>query len=137
MRSKSFSSIPSSSGGLARLACDALRNAGRPLDGVLAGSGFTLDDIADRNRRLDAEGQIKLMELAAKELHDDCFGFHLARNFELGVIGLLYYVIASSERLADALQNAERFCAINNEAVRLKISLDGPVVIGLEYQEVD
>jgi hypothetical protein len=29
--------------------------------------------------------------------------------------------MASSERLADALRNAERYCAINNEGVRLLV----------------
>ena len=135
--SSSFSSIPSAAGGIARLACARLRDAGREVDGLLAEAGFTPADIADRTRHLDAAGQIRLLELAAIELGDDFLGLHLARNYELGEIGLLYYVLASSDLLADALRNAERFCAINNEGVRLKISLEGPVVIGIEYLDVD
>ena len=50
-------------------------------------------------------------------------GFRLARNFDLREIGLLYYVIASSERLADALRNAERYSRIMNEGVRLRFGL--------------
>ena len=46
--------------------------------------------------------------LAAQELQDQFPGFHLARSFDLREIGLLYYVMASSDRLADALRNAER-----------------------------
>src|SRR5262249_13888448 len=135
--SRSFSSIPSAAGGIARLACERLRSEGQEVAGVLAGAGLTAADIADRRRHLAAAGQIKLLELAAIELHDDFLGVRLARDFELGEIGLLYYVMASSERLSDALRNAERYCAINNEGVRLKISLDGPVVIGIEYLDVD
>jgi hypothetical protein len=39
--------------------------------------------------------------LAAEELRDDFLGFHLARSFDLREIGLAYYVMASSEQLAD------------------------------------
>jgi AraC-like DNA-binding protein len=135
--SRSLSSIPSAAGGIARLACDRLREARADVAGVVAGAGFSLGDISDRKRRLDAAGEVRLLELAAIELHDDCLGLHLARDFELGEIGLLYFVISSSERLSDALRNAERYCAIINEGVRLKISLDGPVVIDIEYLDVD
>jgi AraC-like DNA-binding protein len=95
------------------------------------------EDVGDRERRLDASAQLTVLELAAKELHDDCFGFHLARDFELGEIGLVYYVMASSERLADALRNAERYCAVNNEGVRLRVSLEPTLAIGFEYLNVD
>ena len=44
----------------------------------------------------------------------------MARSFDLREIGLLYYVMASSDRLADALRNAERNSRINNEGVPLR-----------------
>ncbi len=53
--------------------------------------------------------QIKVLELAAQELQDDFLGFHLARSFDLREIGLHYYVMASSEQLAEGLRNAERY----------------------------
>jgi AraC-like DNA-binding protein len=132
-----FSSIPSATGGIARLACDRLRKAQRDLAPVMSGAGLTTEDVEDRKRRLEASAQVIVLELAAKQLQDDCFGFHLARDFELGEIGLVYYVMASSERLADALRNAERYCAVNNEGVRLRVSLEPTLAIGLEYLNVD
>jgi hypothetical protein len=107
---------------MARLACDRLRDAGIDPAPVMADAGLTSEEVEDRKRRLDTRAQVKVLELAAEELQDDCFGFHLARDFELGQIGLVYYVIASSERLVDATRNAERYCAINDEGVRLRIS---------------
>ena len=133
----SFSSIPSATGGIARLACERLRQAGINLDPILAGAGLTTEAVQDRTRRLDASAQIRVLELAAAGMQDDCFGFHLAMDFELGEIGLLYHVVASSERLADALQNAARYCAINNEGVRLRVSLASTFAIGLEYLKID
>jgi len=45
--------------------------------------------------------------------------------------------MASSERLADAVRNAERYCAINNEGVRLRVSLERTFAIGFEYVNID
>jgi AraC-like DNA-binding protein len=45
--------------------------------------------------------------------------------------------MASSEYLADALRNCERYSKINNEGVRLHFSLDRTVTIGLDYVNVD
>jgi AraC-like DNA-binding protein len=132
-----LASIPSASGEIARLACDRLRDKGADLTPVLADAGLTIDDIQDRTRRIDANVQVKVLELAARQLHDDWLGFHLARDFELGRIGLVYYVIASSERLADALRNGERYCAINNEAVRLRVSTERSFAIALDYSNID
>ncbi len=134
---KGFTSIPSASGGIARLACNRLRSDGRDPEPALEGAGLTIQDIADPKCRLKAEAQVKLLELVATELRDDNLGFHLARDFELGEIGLVYYVMASSGRLVDALENAERYCAINNEGVRLHVSAGRGLTIGLEYLNVD
>lgn len=133
----SLSSIPSSAGGLARLACDRLRDTGIDPAPVMASAGLTAEEMQDSKRRLDTRAQVRVLELAAKELQDDCFGFHLARDFELGQIGLVYYVMASSEHLIDAVRNAARYCAINDEGVQLRVSLERTFTIGLEYLSID
>jgi hypothetical protein len=52
--------------------------------------------------------------------------------------GLVYYVMASSDQLADALRNAERYSKINNEGVRLHFRMQGgTAVIALDYVNVD
>src|SRR5258705_4859232 len=82
--------------------------------------------------------QIRILELASEELQDGLLGFHLARNFDFREIGLVYYVIASSERLADALLNGKRYCTIMNEGVRLNVKLDDrAAAIALDYVDVD
>ena len=54
------------------------------------------------------------------------------------MIGLVYYVMASSDQLADALRNAERYSQINNEGVRLRFRMqDGTAAIALDYVNVD
>ncbi|MCK1723571.1 AraC family transcriptional regulator [Bradyrhizobium sp. 141] len=132
-----LSSIPTATGGIARLACARLRKAGKDLKPVLADAGLAIHGIENLDCRVKAESQIKILELAATELHDEYFGFRLAQEFELGEIGLVYYVMASSDRLVDALRSAERYCAINNEGIRIRLSINTAVTIGLEYPTLD
>ncbi len=132
-----FSSIPSATGGIARLACARMRDAGKGLEAVLSGAGLTVEEVDDPTVRLEVRTQIKVLELAAQELQDDFLGFHLARSFDLREIGLHYYVMASSEQLAEALRNAERYSGINNEGVRLHFRSGGATVIALDYVNVD
>ncbi len=137
-RSNGFKSIPSATGGIARLACARLDEMGKSPAVILAKVGLTREEARDPAIRLEARMQIKLLELAAEEVQDEWLGFHLARSFDLREIGLVYYVIASSERLADALRNTERYSQINNEGVRLRFSMQGgTAAIALDYVNVD
>ena len=134
---RDFSSIPSATGGIARLACARMREAGKGMANVVSEAGLTVAEVKDPSLRLEVRTQIKVLELAARELQDEFLGFHLARKFDLREIGLLYYVMASSNQLADALSNAERYCRINNEGVRLRFRADQGAVIALDYVNVD
>jgi hypothetical protein len=131
-------SIPSATGGIARLACARLRELGKDVAAILAEVGARPEQVNDDTIRLEVSKQIRILELAAKELKDGQLGFHLAQNFDLREIGLVYYVIASSDRLADALLNGKRYCRIMNEGVRLNVRLDDrTVAIALDYVDVD
>jgi AraC-like DNA-binding protein len=137
-RSNGFNSIPSATGGVARLACARLDKMGKDPTVILSKVGLTREEARDPAIRLEVRTQIKLLELAAEEAQDEWLGFHLACSFDLREIGLVYYVIASSDLLADALRNAERYSQINNEGVRLRFSLqDGTAAIALDYVNVD
>src|SRR5258705_2757530 len=131
-------SIPSATGRIARLACAQLRELGKDVAAVLAEVGARPEQVNDDAIRLEVPKQIRILELASEELQDGLLGFHLARNFHLREIGLVYYVIASSERLADALLNGRRYCTIMNEGVRLNVKLDDrAAAIALDYVDVD
>ena len=137
-RSSGFKSIPSATGGIARLACARLDEMGKDPIVILSKVGLSPDETRDPAIRLEVRTQIKLLELAAEEVQDEWLGFHLARSYDLREIGLVYYVIASSDHLADALRNAGRYSQINNEGVRLRFSVqDGAAVIALDYVNVD
>ena len=114
-----------------------MRELGNDVASVLAKVGARPEQVNDDAIRLEVPKQIRILELASEELQDRLLGFHLARNFDLREIGLVYYVIASSERLADALLNGKRYCTIMNEGVRLNVKLDDrAAAIALDYVDV-
>jgi AraC-like DNA-binding protein len=122
---------------MTRLACAKLREHGKDAARVLAAAGLDTETVDDPSVRLEARAQITVMELAAEELGDELFGFHLARDVDLRQAGLLYYVMASSERLADALRNAERYGRIVNEGVRMRCRVGDAATLWLEYVDID
>src|SRR6516162_7369342 len=133
-----LSSIPTATGGIARLACARLREFGKDPEAILAQAGATAEQAYDDSIRLEVSKEIRILNLAAEELGDELLGFHLGRNFDLREIGLVYYVIASSERLADAIRNAERYSGIMNDGVRLHFRQDDRAsAIALDYVDVD
>jgi AraC-type transcriptional regulator len=81
-----------------------LKSAGVPVVPLLRRVGLTPEVIADPEERLIVRSQITLLDEAAIALQDDCLGFTLARDFDPREIGLLYYVMASSQTLGDALK---------------------------------
>ncbi|MBR1175761.1 AraC family transcriptional regulator ligand-binding domain-containing protein [Bradyrhizobium sp. KB893862 SZCCT0404] len=135
-RSHQFQSLPSATGGIARLVWARLLEAGIQADNLLAKAGLTRAQIEDRKARLGAESQIRLLELGAEALQDDTLGFHLARDFDLREIGLLYYVAASSGTVAEALSKAERYCHLANEGVSLRFAAK-EMKIALRYVDMD
>jgi AraC-like DNA-binding protein len=88
-------------------------------------AAVTRKQVEDESVRLAVKGQIKFVELVADALHDDVLGFHLACDYDLRQIGLLYYVWNSSKLLGDAFRRAERYSSIVNEAVCLRVRGNG------------
>src|SRR5262249_15461503 len=97
-------SIPMAGGGFSRLAIARLQSAGVPVAPLLRRVGLTAEVIADPEERLSVRSQVALLDEAAIALKDDRLGFTLARDFDPRELGLLYYVMASSPTLGDALK---------------------------------
>jgi AraC-like DNA-binding protein len=132
-----FHAVPSATGGIARLVSTRLIDAGIDPAPLLARAGLTVEQIDNRDVRLSAQSQIKLLEFAADALQDDFIGFHLAQDYDLREIGLLYYVVASSEILADALHRAERYSGVANEGISLQVRTGRETAIALNYVGMD
>jgi AraC-like DNA-binding protein len=120
-----ISMCPSAAGTLSRLAWARAVSAGIDAEPLMVKAGVTRKQLEDESARLAVKGQIKFVELVADALHDDLLGFHLASDYDLREIGLLYYVWNSSELLGDAFRRAERYSSIVNEAISLRVRSDG------------
>jgi hypothetical protein len=103
-----LASIPMAQGGLTRLAIARLKSAGVPVAPLLKRVGLTPELIAEPEERLNVRSQIALLNEAAIALKDDCIGFTLAREFDLREIGLIYYVMASSQTLGEGQPSPRR-----------------------------
>ena len=129
-------SIPTAQGGLSRLAIARLQSAGVPVVPLLRRVGLTPEVIADPEERLSVRSQVALLDEAAIALKDDRLGFTLARDFEPRELGLLYYVMASSQTLGDALKRVARYSRITNEALVVRYREGNRLIISLSYSGV-
>jgi AraC-like DNA-binding protein len=134
---KRLSAIPSTAGAITRRACAALGEAGFELAPLLARAGLTRQQVDDDHARISVRSQIRLIELAADAMQDELLGFHLARDFELREMGLLYYVLASSEKLGDSLHRAVRYSTIANEGIVLRFRDEADAAMTFTYVGVD
>jgi len=130
---KRFETVPSATGGIARLAYARARDAGIELEPLLKQAGLTLQQIEDAGTRFAVRSQITFLDLVARALKDEFLGFHLASDFDLRTIGWLHYVIASSDVLGDAIRRVVRYSAIANEGVSLRCVDDADIAIILTY----
>ena len=133
---RDLASIPMAQGGLSRLAIARLKSAGVPVAPLLKRVGLTPELIAQPEERLNVRSQIALLDEAAIALKDDCIGFTLARDFDLREIGLLYYVMACSQTLGDALKRIARYSKITNEALVFGYREGNRLIISLSYSGV-
>jgi AraC-like DNA-binding protein len=129
-------SIPMAQGGLSRLAIARLKSAGVPIAPLLGRVGLTPELIDDPKVRLSVRSQITLLDEAAIALKDDCIGFTLARDFDPREIGLLYYVMASSQTLSDALKRVARYSKVTNEALVFGYREGNRLIVNLSYSGV-
>jgi AraC-like DNA-binding protein len=97
-----------------------LCEAGIATEPLLELSGMTREEMGDAQRSLRVSSEMHFLDLAAKALGDELLGIHLAQSFELREIGLLYFMLASSDNLADAFERAARYSSIVNEGVVLE-----------------
>ena len=124
---------PSASGGISRLACARAEKDGIEVETLLRKAGLTRKQIDEADARLRVHGQIKFLDLVADALDDDLLGFHLSQNFDLRMVGLLYYVLASSGMLGEALRRSARYTSIVNEGMKLTICEGNEIRFLFEY----
>ena len=114
--------LPTATGFAARQAIAALRKRNIEVAPLLRRAGLSEHDLDNRQRRVSAIAQVRLLECAAEALGDSAFGLHLAQQANLRQAGLLFYVTSAARTIGETLPLYERYCRIVNEAVRVKLS---------------
>jgi AraC-like DNA-binding protein len=125
--------VPHADGLLARLACARARTAGIALPPLLRKANLTVQQIDDSRLRLAARDQIQLVNLVADAVPDDLLGVHLAEHCDLREMGLLYYVLASSETVMEALRRASRYAVLVNEGVLHQLVVGKQLRMAFKY----
>ena len=85
-----------------------LRQQGRNVDKVLGEAGLDLRTVNREGGRIPWLGQARLLEIAARELGDDCYGVHLAARVDVRDADVIAYLGLASRTLGDALANGFR-----------------------------
>jgi AraC-like DNA-binding protein len=125
--------MPRATGTMSRLAYARAEQAGIALDPILATAGLTRAQMENPRVTVKVSQQIEFLTLVAAALNDDLFGFHLAQTPDLRQIGLLYYVLTSSETFIDALRRAARYTSIVNQGISQKCIDQEAVGMSLQY----
>lgn len=128
---------PRAAGTLSRLACARASAAGIDVAPFMVKAGVTRQQVEDDSTRLTVQGQIRFVELIADALQDDLLGFRLARDCDLREVGLLYYVLNSSELLGEAFRRAARYSAMVNEGLSLRLREGKELAVNFTYVGVE
>jgi AraC-like DNA-binding protein len=134
---KNLEALPSAVGVLSRLAAERLVQSGINLEPLFQKAGVPVTLPSDKDVRVSVRSQIDFLNLAANALDDPLLGFHLARDSDLREIGPLYYAMASSETLGDAINHAARYSAIVNEGMRVVHRGTNAFTVEFEYVGVE
>jgi Arabinose-binding domain of AraC transcription regulator, N-term len=89
--------LPSATGFAARQAIAVLRKHNVPIAPLLNRAGISEGDVDNRQRRISALAEGKLLEEAAEALGDNEFGLHLAEQANPREEGLLFYVASAAD----------------------------------------
>ncbi len=134
LKPKRLGALLTVSGLAIRLAYERAQATGIELEPLLKKAGLTKQQVENVDARLDVQCQIRFLKLVASALQDEFLGFHLAEQLaDLQRIGLLYYVMASSDALGEALQRVVRYGAITNEGLFLKYLEGKDIRIVINY----
>lgn len=125
--------LVTASGKIARLAHLRALDAGIEVGALLKRAGLTPSQMHKSDARFAVRSQIKFLNEVSERLGDDFLGIHLAQAVDLRELGLVYYVLASSDNFQNALKRLERYSGIHNEGVRIRVNAGRRIVVSFDY----
>lgn len=132
-RKNALNALPTAGGAIARAAYGVARNARLDVAPLLRRADLTTRQAANASARMAVSNQIKFLNCVADAMGDEFLGIRLAQSFDLRELGLLYYVLASSATIGEALRRVARYSAIHNEGVHITCREGKDVTLTFEY----
>ena len=120
MSSKSKISLAAAAGLL-----DSVAAGGGNPDRMLGAIGLHRSGLANPDDYIESATFARILELAAIETSDSCFGLHFGEHFDPRDLGALGYVVLNSPSISIAIHNIERYLHMHNEAAKVSFSMDG------------
>ena len=106
----------------AREALGYLDKKGIETEALLSKAELSRAQLIEAPGGVSAASQHRFLEAAAAETNDPLLGLHVAAAMDLREIGLLFYLAASSETVAEALEYLARYAATATAEIRMEIS---------------
>ena len=125
--------VPMAGGGITRAAYAFASRAHVSVGPLLKRANLSVQQIKNPRLRIPVKDQIKFLNLVADKLRDEFLGIRLAQTLNLRELGLLYYVMASSDTLGDALRRGARYSTIQNEGVQIDYRGGKVVTVTFNY----
>jgi len=125
--------IPTAGGGIARGAYALASQEHIAVGPLLRRANLTVQQAKNPSLRMPVRDQIHFLNLVAETLDDEFLGIRIGQMLELRDLGLLYYVMASSRTVGDALQRVSRYSTIQNEGVHIGYRAGKAVTISFDY----
>ena len=102
----------------AREALGYLDRKGIETEALLSKAELSRAQLIEDPGGVSAASQHRFLEVAAAETNDPLLGLHVAAAMDLREIGLLFYLAASSETVAEALEYLARYAATATAEIR-------------------
>ena len=96
---------------------------------LLAKAGVLRSKRSDEPENVAADSQLRFLDYAADALDNSILGFQLAQQADLREAGVVYYVMAASRDVAQAVRNLVRYLAVANESLQLLVSESGKITV--------
>jgi AraC-like DNA-binding protein len=133
MKDLHLNDIPTAGGGIARAAYALAAQAHISVEPLLERANLSLEQVKNPRLRIAVKDQIQFLNLVAEAMHDEFLGIRLAQATELRELGLLYYVMASSDTIGEALRRVSRYSTIQNEGVRIRYRTGKSLAVTFDY----
>src|SRR5262245_8361509 len=103
----------------AKLVAQELKRQGANIEGALAEAGLEQRALNNAEGWIPFSAHAQLLEIAARELRDDCFGLHFSETVDIRDAGLIGYLGIASKTVEDGLHNLARYLRVFSEAYQI------------------